>query len=478
VANASYWLEEFHIDGLRVDAVASMLYLDYSREEGQWTPNVYGGRENLEAISFLQEMNATVYKRDPGIVTIAEESTAWPGVTRPTHLGGLGFGFKWNMGWMHDTLEYLRHEPVFRHYHHNEITFSLVYAFSENYVLPLSHDEVVHGKGSLLSKMPGDAWQQFAGLRALLAYMWSHPGKQLLFMGQEFGQGAEWAEERPLDWWLLDNAAEGAHHLGLQKLVRELNRVYRAEPALWTRDSDDEGFRWIDGNDAGGNTLSYLRYGTPASVEPPVMACVVNFAGTPHENYRLGLPREGGWREVLNTDAYEYGGSGVGNLGRVEATPEPWHGLPASTVLRVPPLGAVWLVPERDANWLAEGPKAFPRRTEGRSHAGRPRTPDPDGACTSFPAGSRWSISRRRRSPRTTTGSRWSAPPRGSPWSGRRRRSPGRNSGPASTAARTTACACRARPPRSWGRSPTPGSRCSWRPPTTRTLFSSPSTAS
>ncbi|WP_433467858.1 1,4-alpha-glucan branching protein GlgB [Spirillospora sp. CA-128828] len=347
VANASFWLEEFHIDGLRVDAVASMLYLDYSRNEGEWTPNIYGGRENLEAISFLQEMNATVYKRNPGIMTIAEESTAWPGVSRPTHLGGLGFGFKWNMGWMHDTLEYLRHEPVFRHYHHNEITFSLVYAFSENYVLPLSHDEVVHGKGSLLSKMPGDAWQQFAGLRALLAYMWSHPGKQLLFMGQEFGQGAEWAEERPLDWWLLDNAAEGAHHVGLQKLVRELNRAYQAESALWTRDSDHEGFRWIDGNDAGGNTLSYLRYGTPqAGGEPPVVACVINFAGSPHEDYRLGLPRAGGWRELVNTDAYEYGGSGVGNLGRVEATAEPCHGLPASTVMRVPPLGAVWLVPE------------------------------------------------------------------------------------------------------------------------------------
>ncbi|WP_433477725.1 1,4-alpha-glucan branching protein GlgB [Spirillospora sp. CA-142024] len=347
VANASFWLEEFHIDGLRVDAVASMLYLDYSRNEGEWTPNIYGGRENLEAISFLQEMNATVYKRNPGIMTIAEESTAWPGVSRPTHLGGLGFGFKWNMGWMHDTLEYLRHEPVFRHYHHNEITFSLVYAFSENYVLPLSHDEVVHGKGSLLSKMPGDAWQQFAGLRTLLAYMWSHPGKQLLFMGQEFGQGAEWAEERPLDWWLLDNAAEGAHHVGLQKLVRELNRTYQAESALWTRDSDHEGFRWIDGNDAGGNTLSYLRYGTPqAGGEPPVVACVINFAGSPHEDYRLGLPRAGGWRELVNTDAYEYGGSGVGNLGRVEATAEPCHGLPASTVMRVPPLGAVWLVPE------------------------------------------------------------------------------------------------------------------------------------
>ncbi|QFG25237.1 1,4-alpha-glucan branching protein GlgB [Actinomadura sp. WMMB 499] len=348
VANASYWLEEFHIDGLRVDAVASMLYLDYSREEGGWTPNVYGGRENLEAISFLQEMNATVYKRNPGIITVAEESTAWPGVSRPTHLGGLGFGFKWNMGWMHDTLEYLRHEPVFRHYHHNEITFSLMYAFSENYVLPLSHDEVVHGKGSLLSKMPGDAWQKFAGLRTLLAYMWSHPGKQLLFMGQEFGQGAEWAEERPLDWWLLENAAEGASHLGLQKLVRDLNLAYREEPALWTRDSDHEGFRWIDGNDAGGNTLSYLRYGTApdGTAEPPVIACVINFSGTPHEDYRLGLPRTGGWREILNTDVYEYGGSGVGNLGRIEATAEPCHGLPASAVLRVPPLGAVWFAPE------------------------------------------------------------------------------------------------------------------------------------
>ncbi|MBE1534604.1 1,4-alpha-glucan branching protein GlgB [Actinomadura algeriensis] len=358
VANASFWLEEFHIDGLRVDAVASMLYLDYSREEGGWTPNVYGGRENLEAISFLQEMNATVYKRSPGIITVAEESTAWPGVSRPTHLGGLGFGFKWNMGWMHDTLEYLRHEPVFRHYHHNEITFSLMYAFSENYVLPLSHDEVVHGKGSLLSKMPGDAWQKFAGLRTLLAYMWSHPGKQLLFMGQEFGQGAEWAEERPLDWWLLENAAEGANHLGLQKLVRDLNLAYREEPALWTRDSDHEGFRWIDGNDAGGNTLSYLRYGTATengtendaaggtAGEPPVVACVVNFSGNPHENYRLGLPRTGLWREILNTDVYEYGGSGVGNLGRVEAVPEPCHGLPASAVLRVPPLGAVWFAPE------------------------------------------------------------------------------------------------------------------------------------
>ncbi|GLZ15146.1 1,4-alpha-glucan branching enzyme GlgB [Actinomadura sp. NBRC 104425] len=365
VANACYWLEEFHVDGLRVDAVASMLYLDYSRGAGEWTPNVYGGRENLEAISFLQEMNATVYKRNPGAVTIAEESTAWPGVTRPTHQGGLGFGFKWNMGWMHDTLEYLRRDPVFRRHHHSEITFSLVYAFSENYVLPLSHDEVVHGKGSLLGKMPGDDWQRFAGLRVLLAYMWTHPGKQLLFMGGEFGQGTEWAESRALDWWLLDNAAEGAEHLGVQRLVRDLNRAYRNLPALWTLDNDPGGFRWINADDAAGNCLSYLRYAVPPDEDaapgqapereaapsagsggrPPV-ACVVNFASIPHENYRLGLPCAGGWREVVNTDAYEYGGGGVGNLGRVEASAGPWHGWPASAVLRVPPLGALLLAPE------------------------------------------------------------------------------------------------------------------------------------
>ena len=341
VANACYWLEEFHIDGLRVDAVASMIYLDYSRAEGEWTPNIYGGRENLEAIDFLKEMNATCYKRSPGIVTIAEESTAWPGVSRPTHLGGLGFGFKWNMGWMHDTLNYLKHEPVFRGYHHHEITFSMVYAYSENYVLPLSHDEVVHGKGSLLGKMPGDEWQRFAGLRALLAYMWAHPGKQLLFMGQEFGQGAEWAEQRSLDWWLLDEA-EDNYHVGLQRLVRDLNRAYAGSEALWSLDASPEGFRWIDADDVAGNVVSFLRYaadGTP-------LACVVNFAGVPHEDYRLGLPRTGRWREVVNTDAYDYGGSGVGNLGHVEAFGEPCHGQPASALLRVPPLGAVWLAPE------------------------------------------------------------------------------------------------------------------------------------
>ncbi|MBV9383071.1 MAG: 1,4-alpha-glucan branching protein GlgB, partial [Streptosporangiaceae bacterium] len=256
VANAIYWLEEFHVDGLRVDAVASMLYLDYSRRPGEWTPNAFGGRENLDAISFLQEVNATCYKRVPGIMMIAEESTAWPGVSRPVHLGGLGFGFKWNMGWMNDTLEYMRHDPVHRQYHHNELTFSLVYAFSENFVLPLSHDEVVHGKGSLLAKMPGDEWRRFAGLRALFGYMWAHPGKQLLFMGSEFGQGNEWSETNGLDWWVLQFDV----HAGVQRLVRDINALYRRTPALWCRDTTPDGFAWIDANDAQGNVLSFLRF--------------------------------------------------------------------------------------------------------------------------------------------------------------------------------------------------------------------------
>ncbi len=246
VSNALYWLEEFHVDGLRVDAVASMLYLDYSREAGEWTPNVYGGRENLEAVSFLQEMNATAYKRVPGAITIAEESTSWPGVTRPTHLGGLGFGFKWNMGWMHDSLGYVQNDPIHRQYHHGQMTFSLVYAYSENYVLPISHDEVVHGKGSLLRKMPGDRWQQLANLRTFLAYMWAHPGKQLLFMGSEFGQEAEWAESRELDWWLLDNA----DHRGVHSLVRDMNQIYKETSALWSLDTEGAGFQWIDANDS------------------------------------------------------------------------------------------------------------------------------------------------------------------------------------------------------------------------------------
>jgi 1,4-alpha-glucan branching enzyme len=347
-----------------------MLYLDYSRGPGQWTPNEHGGRENTDAVSFLREVNATCYRRVPGVMMIAEESTAWPGVTRPVHLGGLGFGFKWNLGWMHDTLNYLALDPVFRSYHHNEITFSLMYAFSENFVLPLSHDEVVHGKGSLLGKMPGDEWNRFAGLRALFAYMWAHPGKQLLFMGSEFGQGAEWSAERGLDWWVLGNE----HHAGTRQLVRDLNRAYRDNPALWALDHYPDGFAWIDANDASGNVLSFLRFagqtqpGEPAAAgpvgdplaagdpsaagDPPVaaspgmLACIVNFSGRPHLRYQVGLPRAGRWREVINTDAFAYGGSGVGNQGFIEAVPEPSHGQPASAVFAVPPLGALWLVPD------------------------------------------------------------------------------------------------------------------------------------
>ena len=337
VANAVYWCEEFHIDGLRVDAVASMLYLDYSRNEGEWSPNAYGGRENLDAVQFLQEMNATVYKREPGAFTVAEESTAWPGVTRGTHLGGLGFGLKWNMGWMHDSLDYVSREPIHRQWHHNEMTFALVYAWSENYVLPISHDEVVHGKGSLLSKMPGDHWQKRANLRAFLAYMWAHPGKQLLFMGQEFGQESEWSESRSLDWWLMDQP----DHEALSRLVCDLNAEYRANPALWSLDVDPGGFEWIDANDAGGNTFSWLR----RSDNGDLLVCVVNFSAVPHFDYRIGLPEGGRWREVLNTDAQEYGGSGVGNLGGVEADDWEWHGRPFSASISVPPLGAVWLSP-------------------------------------------------------------------------------------------------------------------------------------
>jgi 1,4-alpha-glucan branching enzyme len=335
VANALFWLEEFHIDGLRVDAVASMLYLDYSRKDGEWVPNIHGGRENLEAVAFLQEMNATVYKRVPGAVTIAEESTSWPGVTRATHLGGLGFGFKWDMGWMHDTLSYISHEPVHRQWHHNELTFSMMYAYTENFVMPLSHDEVVHGKGSLLNKIPGDRWQQMATLRAMYAYMWAHPGKQLLFQGQEFAQGGEWAESRSLDWWLLEDPS----HRGVARLIRELNQTYTATSALWSRDTTENGFHWIDANDAAGNVYSFLRFGDDGSV----LACISNFSSVPHEGYRLGLPFAGRWDEVVNTDAEVYFGSGVGNFGGVEAVEEMWHGQPASARLRVPPLGTLWL---------------------------------------------------------------------------------------------------------------------------------------
>jgi len=346
VANAIYWLEEFHVDGLRVDAVASMLYLDYSRAEGEWVPNALGGRENLDAVSFLREANATCYKRVPGIMMIAEESTAWAGVTRPVYVGGLGFGLKWNLGWMHDTLSYLSTDPVFRHYHQNEITFSMVYAFSENFVLPLSHDEVVHGKGSLLQKMPGDEWKRFAGLRALLAYQWAHPGKQLLFMGSEFGQEHEWSEQAGLDWEELGDGS--GFHAGVQRLVRDLNQVYNDSPALWRQDFSPDGFSWIDASDSGGNVLAFLRFAGPGETGPgaKTVACLVNFSGDPHHNYRIGLPAVGRWREVLNTDATGYGGSGVGNLGAVEAVGEPMHGQPASAVFSLPPLGVLLLAPE------------------------------------------------------------------------------------------------------------------------------------
>jgi len=341
VANATYWLQELHVDGLRVDAVASMLYLDYSRKAGEWLPNAYGGRENLEAVAFLQEMNSVVYRRVPGCMTIAEESTAWPGVSRPVHLGGLGFGHKWNMGWMHDSLDYMAREPVHRGYHHHQMTFSMVYAYSENYVLPISHDEVVHGKGSLLRKMPGDRWQQLANVRAYLGFMWAHPGKQLLFMGQEFAQESEWSEQRSLDWWLLDLP----DHRGVALLLKELNAVYRASSALWSQDHEPAGFAWIDANDANGNVLSFLRYGTDGSA----VACISNFAGMPHEDYRLGLPWPGRWREVVNTDAEAYSGSGVGNFGGVTASTDGWHGQPASALLRLPPLSTVWLASDPPA---------------------------------------------------------------------------------------------------------------------------------
>ncbi len=338
VANAAYWLEEFHVDGLRVDAVASMIYLDYSRQPGQWAPNALGGRENLEAEQLLQELNAVVHRRSPGATTIAEESTAWPGVTRRTDEGGLGFGFKWNMGWMHDTLTYLAKDPVHRAHHHDQVTFSAVYAWSESYVLPLSHDEVVHGKGSLLTKMPGDRFQQRADLRALLGYMWAHPGKQLVFMGIEMAQDTEWAEGGSLAWHLLDVPA----HRGVADLVRRLNELYRQSPALWSLDDTPEGFRWIAADDRAGQVLSFLRYGADGSV----LACVSNFSGSVHRGYRLGLPHAGAWREVLNTDAVEYGGAGEGNLGLVTATPGGHHGQPASALLTLPSLSTVWLTPQ------------------------------------------------------------------------------------------------------------------------------------
>lgn len=343
VSNATYWCEEFHIDGLRVDAVASMLYLDYSREDGQWSPNEFGGRENLDAVAFLQEMNATVYRRNPGVVTMAEESTAWDGVTRATDHGGLGFGLKWNMGWMHDSLVYVSKEPVHRKYHHNEMTFSMVYAYSENYVLPISHDEVVHGKQALVSKMPGDWWQRRANHRAYLGFMWAHPGKQLLFMGQEFAQGAEWSEGHGPDWWLLDETYEASgDHRGVRSLVTDLNAVYNALPALWQRDTDPRGFAWIDGGAAEDNAFSFVRYDADGS---PLIA-VSHFSPVVRQDYRIGVP-DGpqAWVEIINTDADRYGGSDVRNEGPLKPEAVPAHGRDTSITLTLPPLATVWLRP-------------------------------------------------------------------------------------------------------------------------------------
>ncbi|WP_369194202.1 1,4-alpha-glucan branching enzyme [Streptomyces djakartensis] len=337
VANAVYWCEEFHIDGLRVDAVASMLYLDYSREDGQWEPNAHGGREDLAAMAFLQEMNATVYRRAPGVVTIAEESTAWGGVTRPTDTGGLGFGLKWNMGWMHDSLEYISHEPVHRKYHHHEMTFSMVYAYSENYVLPISHDEVVHGKQALVSKMPGDWWQRRANHRAYLAFMWGHPGKQLLFMGQEFAQGAEWSVEHGPEWWLLDDGYHSAaDHRGVRDLVRDLNAVYLRTPALWECDTRPEGFRWVAVDSADDNVLAFLRYDADGA---PLLA-VSNFSPVVRHDYGLWVPGDAvAWRERLNTDDLRYGGSGV-------TRPDPVKPEDGCLRITLPPLATVWLTPD------------------------------------------------------------------------------------------------------------------------------------
>jgi 1,4-alpha-glucan branching enzyme len=345
ISNAYYWLHEFHIDGLRVDAVASMIYLDYSRDAGQWVPNKYGGNENLEAIELLQRTNVHAYQREPGTMLVAEESTSWPGVTRPVHHGGLGFGFKWNMGWMNDSLRYLGREPIYRQHHHHEMTFSMAYAYSENFILPISHDEVVHGKGSMFERAPQDEWRKFANLRAYYAFMWSHPGKKLLFMGTEFGQRREFSEARSIDWG--ESANWG--HRGVQRLIKDMNEIYKDHPALWKRDTDPSGFAWIDADDHGGNVFSWLRY----DGDGQMLACLTNFSSEPRPDYRIGLPQIGVWKEILNTDAEAYDGTGlIGNLGQVVATEIPAHGYRASAPVTIPPLGAVWLrfepVPDED----------------------------------------------------------------------------------------------------------------------------------
>ncbi|MEI6414652.1 MAG: 1,4-alpha-glucan branching protein GlgB [Pseudomonadota bacterium] len=340
LSSALFWLDKYHIDGLRVDAVASMLYLDYGRKDGDWIPNPHGGRENLDAIVFLRQLNEAVYRDHPDTLSIAEESTAWPIVSRPTYTGGLGFSMKWNMGWMHDTLKYFQQDPIFRKYHHGQLTFSIWYAFTENFVLPLSHDEVVYGKGSLIGKMPGDEWRQFANLRLLYGYLWAHPGKKLLFMGGEFGQRREWQHEESLEWHVL----QYPNHAGLQRWVADLNRCLRAEPALFEKDFAANGFEWIDFHDWEDSTLSFLRHGRRPS---DTVLVILNFTPIPRHNYRVGVPQGGFWQEILNSDAGLYGGSGMGNLGGVEAAPVAAHGHYHSLTLTLPPLGVVYFRPAR-----------------------------------------------------------------------------------------------------------------------------------
>jgi 1,4-alpha-glucan branching enzyme len=335
ISSAFFWLDKYHADGLRVDAVASMLYLDYGHKDGEWVPNEYGGRENLEAIEFLRRFNEEVYKNFPAVQTMAEESTSWPLVSRPIYAGGLGFGMKWDMGWMHDTLDYISKDPVHRKFHHNKLTFRMFYAFYENFILPLSHDEVVYGKGSLLQKMPGDTWQKFANLRLLLSYMYAQPGKKLLFMGDEFGQWNEWYHESGLDWALLDDP----FHKGIQCLVTDLNRIYRSEPALHELEFDGKGFEWIDCNDSEQSSLTLVRRGVS---DENVLIAAFNFTPVPRQKYRVGAPMGGFWKEILNSDAPVYGGSGQGNLGRAESQPVSFHGRPYSLEITLPPLAAVF----------------------------------------------------------------------------------------------------------------------------------------
>jgi 1,4-alpha-glucan branching enzyme len=339
LSNALYWIEEFHVDGLRVDAVASMLYLDYSRKQGEWVPNQFGGRENLEAIGFLQELTRRLGAEHPDVPIIAEESTSWPGVTRPVHLGGLGFTYKWNMGWMHDMLDYCKQDPIYRRYHHNRITFSMLYAFSENFILPFSHDEVVHGKGSMIAKMPGDTWQKHAGLRALYGYMFTHPGKKLMFMGGEIAQWREWNHDTELEWEALGDV----YHEGMQRWVRDLNHVYQREPSLWQTDYESSGFKWIDANDNENSVISFFRCGHEASEHT---IGIVNFTPIPRQQYRIGVPNAGAYCEILNSDSDIYGGSNVGNGGRVTCANEPSHGYRQSLALTIPPLGFLLLKPE------------------------------------------------------------------------------------------------------------------------------------